>query len=120
MYLSTERSLSKNSVEAYLRDINGLAAFAESELGGISPDKIERKHLQKYVAEVNKLGLSAATQGRILSGIRAFYRYMLAEQSMDADPTTLLEWPRLTRKLPDVLNEKEIDDILEQIDRSAP
>ena len=120
MYLATERSLSGNSVQAYLRDVGGLATFMETDLGAISPQKVELKHLQQYIQRVNELELSAATQGRILSGIRAFYKYLLAEDEVESDPTTLLEWPRLTRKLPDVLNEQEIDQVMDQIDRSKP
>lgn len=120
MYLATERSLSRNSVEAYLRDIHGLAKFAEEKEGGINPTKVELKHLQAYIREINALGLSASTQSRILSGIRAFYKFLLAEQEIQTDPTLLLEWPRTVRKLPDTLNEKEIDDILNTIDRSTP
>lgn len=120
MYLSTERSLSKHSVEAYLRDVSGLALFLEENFVGISPQKITLKHLQKYIKQISDLGLSATTQGRILSGIRAFYKYLLAEEEVENDPTILLEWPRTARKLPDVLNEKEIDDLLNQIDRSNP
>jgi len=120
MYLSTERSLSKHSVAAYLRDIGGLAAFIEKHEKGLAPQKIQLKHLQKYIKQINDLGLSATTQGRILSGIRAFFKFMQAEEEIESDPTVLLEWPRITRKLPDVLNEKEIDDILNGIDRSTP
>ncbi len=118
MYLSTERSLSPNSVEAYLRDIRGLALFMDEE--GTSPQKTQLKHLQKYIKQLNDLGLSASTQARILSGIRSFFKFLLTENTIDNDPTLLLDWPRLSRKLPDVLNEKEIDDILSQIDRSTP
>ncbi len=120
MYLSAERSLSKNSVEAYLRDIRGLTLFMEENFAGITPQKTQLKHIQQYVKEINKLGLSATTQGRILSGIRAFYKFLLIEEEIDSDPTLLLDWPSLSRKLPDVLNEKEIDDMLAALDRSKP
>src|SRR5438552_1028640 len=115
MYLSTERSLSKNSVEAYLRDVRGLTIFMEENYKSITPLKVELKHLQQYVKEINKLGLSPTTQGRILSGIRSFYKFLLVEEEIDNDPTVLLEWPRISRKLPDVLNEKEIDEVLNAI-----
>ncbi len=120
MYLSTERSLSTHSVEAYLRDIRGLAQFMEEDQTISNPSKTQLTHLQKYIQRINDLGLSATTQGRILSGIRAFFKFMQAEEEIESDPTLLLEWPRTTRKLPDVLNEKEIDAILESIDRSKP
>lgn len=120
MYLAAERSLSRHSVEAYLRDIRGLSAYLEATFGGISPQKTQLRHLQSYVKEIHDLGLSAATQGRILSGIRAFFKFMIAEDEMTHDPTVLLEWPRLARKLPDVLNEQEIDQLFAMIDLSAP
>jgi len=120
MYLSTERSLSKHSVEAYLRDVGGLARFMDENFAAINPQRTSLKHLQQYIKQINELGLSAATQGRILSGIRAFFKFLLAENEIETDPTTLLEWPRLSRKLPDVLNEKEIDELLDQVDRSTP
>src|ERR1035437_6423141 len=116
MYLSSERSLSKNTIEAYLRDVRGLADFSEE---GITPQKIKLKHLQEYVKQINKLGLSATTQSRILSGVRAFYKFLLIEEEIDTDPTVLLEWPRIARKLPDILNEKEIEEIINAIDRST-
>lgn len=119
MYLSAERSFSKNSVEAYLRDIEGLATFMESEFPKIIPQKTELTHLQAYIIQINEFGLSASSQGRILSGIRAFFKFLVLEKETDNNPTTLLEWPRTARKLPDVLNEKEIEDILNAIDRST-
>ncbi|HXB40106.1 MAG TPA: site-specific tyrosine recombinase XerD [Bacteroidia bacterium] len=120
MYLSTERSLSKHSVEAYMRDIGGLALFMNENFKTLSPLKTELKHLQKYIVKINDSGLSPATQSRILSGIRSFFKFLQAEEEIENDPTLLLEWPRSVRKLPDVLNEKEIDDLLSNIDRSTP
>jgi integrase/recombinase XerD len=119
MYLSAERSFSKHSVEAYLRDIGGLASFMEEKFPNLSPQKTELKHLQEYIKQINEFGLSASTQARILSGIRAFYKFLLIEKETDNDPTLLLDWPRMARKLPDVLNEKEIEDMLNAIDRST-
>ena len=120
MYLSTERSLSTHSVQAYLRDANGLALFIDETFNGLSPQQVRLKHLEAYIAQLHTLGLSASTQGRVLSGIRAFFRFMMAEEEMKDDPTLLLEWPRLSRKLPDVLNEEEIEKIFAAIDMSQP
>lgn len=119
MYLSAERSFSKNSVQAYLRDIKGLATFMEEEFPKVTPQKTTLKHLQEYIKQINEFGLSASSQGRILSGIRAFFKFLVVEKETDNNPTTLLEWPRTARKLPDVLNEKEIEDVLNAIDRST-
>jgi integrase/recombinase XerD len=115
MYLSAERSLSKNTIEAYLHDVKSLAAFSKET----SPQKIKLSDIQKYLKEINGLGIGAASQSRILSGIRAFYKFLLLEEEIDSDPTLLLESPRLTRKLPDVLNEKELEDLINAIDRST-
>lgn len=120
MYLSSERSMSNNSVQAYLHDIKGLASFMSDNYPAITPQKTELKHLQAYIKQINEIGLGSATQARILSGIRAFFRFLLIEKETDNDPTTLLDWPRQERKLPDVLNEKEIEDIINAIDRSKP
>ena len=119
MYLSAERSFSKNSVQAYLRDIQGLANFMEEEFANLTPQKTELKHLQAYIKQLNEIGIGASSQGRVLSGIRAFFKFLVVEKEMDNNPTTLLDWPRTARKLPDVLNEKEIEDILNAIDRST-
>jgi integrase/recombinase XerD len=119
MYLSAERSFSIHSVQAYLRDIGGLASFMEERFPNLTPQKTELKHLQEYIKQINELGLSASSQARILSGIRAFYKFLLIEKETDKDPTTLLDWPRMARKLPDVLNEKEIENMLNAIDRST-
>jgi integrase/recombinase XerD len=116
MYLSSERSLSKNTVEAYLHDVNSLANFLGEE---ISPQKINLKDLQRYLKEINGLGIGPSSQSRILSGIRAFYKFLLLEEEIDSDPTALLESPRLSRKLPDVLNEKELEELINAIDRST-
>ena len=116
MYLSAERSLSKNTVEAYLHDVNSLANFLGEE---ISPQKINLKDLQRFLKEINTLGIGPSSQSRILSGIRAFYKFLLLEEEIDSDPTLLLESPRLSRKLPDVLNEKELEELINAIDRST-
>jgi integrase/recombinase XerD len=116
MYLSGERSLSKNTVEAYLHDVNSLATFSGEQ---ISPLKINLKDLQRYLKEINGLGIGPSSQSRILSGIRAFYKFLLLEEEIDSDPTLLLESPRLSRKLPDVLNEKELEELINAIDRST-
>ena len=91
--------MSNNSVQAYLHDIKGLASFMEAIIiQAITPQKTELKHLQAYIKQINEIGLSSATQARILSGIRAFFRFLLIEKETDNDPTTLLDWPRHGKK----------------------
>ncbi|MEZ4944848.1 MAG: site-specific tyrosine recombinase XerD [Cyclobacteriaceae bacterium] len=119
-YLKLERSLSGNSIEAYIRDIEKLQQFAEMNLKGLSPLKITSKNLQAFLTYINELGMSAHSQARILSGVKAFYKYMIYEELLDKDPTVLIEGPKLGRKLPDTLSYMEIEQLLEAIDLSTP
>lgn len=119
-YLKLERSLSKNTIESYLHDITMLQQFLELNKSSLSPDEVSRKELQQFIAYINKLGLADYSQARILSGIRAFYKYLLMEEIMDTDPTQLIEGPKLRRKLPDVLSVEEVDKVLGAIDLSTP
>lgn len=116
IYLETERSFSKNSIDAYIRDIKKLEDFIGEEK---TPAKVTLSDLQEFVIAINKEKIiTASSQGRILSGIRSFFKYLLIEEEIEVDPTTLLDWPRQERILPDVLNEKEIEAIIKAIDRS--
>lgn len=117
-YLLLEKSLSSHSIEAYLRDVNKLLEFVLIRKIDLSPDKLTNDHLTKFIYYINDLGLEAKSQARIISGIRAFYRFMLMEDIIDTDPSELLESPRLQRSLPDVLSYEEIDRILSSIDMS--
>lgn len=119
-YLKLERSLSPNSIEAYTRDVRMLSQFTEMKQPGTSPLKVTTKLLQQFLQYVNELGMSAYSQARILSGIKAFHKYLIYEELIEKDPTTLLEGPKLGRKLPDTLNFHEIEKLLEAIDLSTP
>ena len=119
-WLQLEKSLSDNSIEAYLRDIDKLTQFLQATNSLKAPDAIELKDLQQFLQWIGELGLHAASQARILSGIRSFYKYCYIEQIIKKDPTTLLESPKLKRALPDVLNFEEIEAIIQQIDLSKP
>ncbi len=119
-YLKLERSLSKNSIEAYVHDVNLLAQYLEVSKLEISPLAISSKDLQNFLLYINELGMSAHSQARILSGIKGFYKYLLSEDLVDKDPTTLIEGPRLGRKLPDTLDYADIIKLLEAIDLSTP
>lgn len=118
-YLKLERSLSSNSIEAYVRDVEKLAQFTNLRYAGISPLAITSKHLQAFLEYINELGMSAFSQARILSGIKAFYKYLLFEELMEKDPTALIEGPKLGRQLPDTLEYEEIEKLFEAIDLSA-
>lgn len=119
-YLKLERSLSDNSIEAYLHDIIKLKQFLEMSNLEISPLKVESAHLQDFLEYINELGMTAHSQARVLSGIKAFYKYMMFEGLVEKDPTALIEGPKLGRKLPDTLSFHEIEQLFEAIDMSTP
>src|SRR5258708_7210799 len=119
-WLRLEKSLSDNSVEAYLRDVDKLTQFLQANQSMKSPDAVELKDLQLFLQWIGELGLNAPTQARVLSGIRSFYKYCYIEQIVKKDPTALLEAPKLKRALPDVLSFEEIEAIIGQIDLSKP
>ena len=119
-YLQLEKSLSDNSVEAYLRDIEKLTQFLQEASSLKSPGDLKLKDLQHFVKWIGELGMTDTSQARIISGIKSFYKYCLAEQISFTDPTTLLEAPKLKRALPDVLSFEEIEEIIAKIDLSKP
>jgi len=119
-YLRLERSLSQNSIDAYAHDVELLKQFFEISKKDVSPLKVGTKQLRDFLQYINELGMSAYSQARILSGLKAFYKYLLFEELIDADPTELLEGPKIGRKLPDTLNYDEIVQLLDAIDLSTP
>jgi integrase/recombinase XerD len=119
-YLVLERSLSGNSLEAYLRDIAKLKAYAELFLSNKSADEIKTKDLQGFSAWIAEMGFTPSTQARVLSGIKAFYKFLLLEDIIKNNPAELLESPKLSRKLPVFLSVHEIDQMISVIDRSTP
>lgn len=119
-WLQLEKSLSDNSVEAYLHDIDKLTQFLQTTGTLKSPDAIDLKDLQKFLQWIGELGLTPTSQARIISGIRSFYKYCYIEQIIKQDPTSLLEAPKLKRALPDILHFDEIESIIGQIDLSRP
>ncbi len=119
-WLQLEKSLAGNSVEAYLRDIDKLTEYLLAANESKTPEQIRLKDLEKFVKWINELGMTSASQARIISGLRSFYKYCLQEQITTTDPTALLEAPKSKRKLPDVLAFEEIEKIIAQIDLSKP
>lgn len=119
-YLKLERSLSENSIEAYVRDVVKLKQFMEMTHPKVSPLSIGSKHLQGFLEYINELGMSAYSQARILSGVKGFYRYLLFEELVEKDPTELIEGPKIGRKLPDTLSYPEIEKLFDAIDLSKP
>lgn len=119
-YLQLEKSLSDHSVLAYLQDFDKLTAYFEEQGRQLSPKEVELKDLESFLKWVTEIGLLPGSQARIISGIRSFFKYCLIEQVVSADPTLLLEAPKLKRALPDVLSFEEIEQIIGQIDLSRP
>jgi integrase/recombinase XerD len=119
-YLKLERSLSENSIEAYSRDIEKLYQFADIQLIKLSPKTVTLTHLRQFIVWASELGMIPSSQARILSGIKAFYKYLLMEDMIKVDPSELLESPKIQRKLPDTLSINEINKLIDAIDVSKP
>lgn len=118
-FLSLEKSLSKNSIAAYTADVEKLASYFDQAKIEISPDKVSYQNLKDFLIWINELGVSTSTQTRIISGIKAFYKYMLMEEIISQNPTELLESPRVGRKLPDTLNIEEVNLLIDSFDLST-
>ncbi|WP_321996224.1 site-specific tyrosine recombinase XerD [Draconibacterium orientale] len=111
-----EKSLSQNSIAAYINDINKLENFFEKSFKGVNPEKVTLSQLKSFVEWLNEKGVSPRTQARTISGIKSFYKYLLIEEKITSDPTALLESPKIGRKLPDILSMEEIDTLINAID----
>ena len=118
-YLKLEKSLSPNSVEAYTHDIEKLTQFLQDERKMKTPAQLKLKDLQQFVQWIGELGMTPASQARIISGLKSFYRYCTVEDVVTEDPTALLESPKLKRALPDVLSFDEIEEMIKAIDLST-
>lgn len=118
-YLMYERGLSEHSVSAYVRDIEKLSQFVEMELGNKGPLLIEVDDLRQMLVWMAEIGLEKTSRARILSGIRAFYKYLLIENLIEDNPASLLDMPKMSRTIPDVLGYDEIQKMLDAIDLST-
>jgi len=119
-YLRIERSMSENTVDAYLHDVTMLRDYAHASLSDKSANTLCLQDLQAFLQYINELELSAGTQARILSGLKSFYAYLELEGMVADDPTEMLEAPKLKRTLPVVLSIEELDMLFAQIDHSTP
>ena len=117
-YLAIEKSLSPNSVEAYLRDVGHLVTFLETKGFEPGPQAITLDDLKDFLKYINKIGLNAKSQARMISGLKSFFKYLLLENIITKNPAELLESPRFARTLPDTLSLEEIDKIIAAIDLS--
>ncbi|NQX41552.1 site-specific tyrosine recombinase XerD [Pedobacter steynii] len=119
-YLKLERSLSSNSIEAYMNDVQKLFQYFESISKTPHVKEITAADLKLFISWINELGMLPSTQARVVSGIKSFFDFLLLEQLITEDPAALLETPRLSRKLPDVLNIEEINGLIAAIDAAKP
>jgi integrase/recombinase XerD len=117
-YLRLEKSLSENSIEAYINDVSRLEKFFEEEKGGGIPVNVKYSDLKEFLAWFNTENQNARTQSRVLSGIRSFFRFLLVEGEIKENPASLIESPKIGLKLPEVLSVNEIDRMIGAIDLS--
>ena len=119
-YLKIERSLSPNTLLAYVQDIEKLSRYLEQNFPDVGPSQVRLDHLRSFVNSLASLEISAFTQARIISGIKAFFKYLMYEDIIEEDPAALLQAPKLGRKLPDTLSYQEITQLLEGIELGKP
>lgn len=119
-YLQLEKSLSVNSVEAYVHDLDKLCQYLLLTQITKAPAAIELEDLEQFVRWLNELGMTATSQSRIISGLKSFYNYCILENITETNPTALLEGPKLKRSLPDVLGFEEIELMLSKIKTGTP
>jgi integrase/recombinase XerD len=118
LYLKLERGLSGNSVDAYVNDVTKLIQYLELSKSGVAIDKVDITQLRNFISYLNELGILPNTQARVVSGIKAYFSFLMIENIIDHDPTELLEAPKTSRKLPDVLSVQDISLLLSSIDLS--
>ena len=119
-WLQLEKSLSHNSMEAYLHDVEKLLQFFAHKKLERTPENVTYEDLTEFIRWINELGMTATSQARIISGLKSFYKYLLIEDVLKTTPTELLEAPKTIRHLPDVLAVSEIDALIAAIDLSKP
>lgn len=118
-YLRLERSMSAHTVEAYVRDIGKLRQYA-AQMDIATPAAVQHQHLSTWLSELYSLEIANTTQARILSGVKAFFRFLLLQDIINEEPTTLMKAPKTSRKLPAVLSLAEIELLFAEIDHSKP
>ncbi len=119
-YLLLERSMADLSIEAYIRDVEKLQQYCFHKSEKIKIQDVSDELLSEFISSLHELGIATASLARIISGIKAFFRYLILEEIILTDPSELIEPPKLVRKLPEVLSIEEIDAMVAQIDLSTP
>lgn len=115
-YLKIEKGLAENSILAYQRDVQKLMEFSVERK--LEVTQLEIGHLKNFLSELNRLGIGARSQARMISGIKQFFLFLLLEDVLQQDPSELLEMPQIGRKLPEVLDMEEIDQLIAAVDLS--
>jgi len=119
-FLKLEKSLSENSIEAYCRDVKKLDSFLEVHNVKITPLQVKPQHIKDCLVYLNQVHLNEKSQARFISAIRTFFKYLLLENEIESNPAELIELPKISRKLPDVLSIDEVEKLIESIDLSEP
>ncbi len=119
-YLRIERALAKNTILAYMRDLEKFAAFMKEHHPNTHPEKVMGIQLKSFVQEIYELGLSPTTQNRMISSLKAFYKFLLIDDRINDDPTEILESAGVRKKLPDILSNEEVEELIKAIDLSKP
>lgn len=119
-YLKLEKSLSKNSVEAYLRDVEKLAQYADAQQISKGPEHFSQHDIEHFLAWLHEIGMSARTQARVLSALRGFYSFLELEDLVQGSPLDLIESPKIGMRLPDTLSYPEVESIIAAVDLSKP
>lgn len=119
-YLRLEKSVSTNTLQAYLSDIDKLFQYFLINYPDLTLSEIKPAHLQSFIEWIAEMGVSKSSQARIISGVRSFFKYLLVEDIIKKNPASVLSLPRLDKKLPVVLSVEEIDKIIQAIDMSQP
>ena len=117
-YLKLDRNYTANTIDAYIHDLDWLRRYMDEH--GKQPEEMKLEDLENFAASLHEYGIGPTSQGRILSGVRSFFKYMRMEGYIDDDPTELLEWPHLGEHLPEVLSTEEVDQLESSIDLSDP
>lgn len=117
-YLMLEKSLSPNTIQAYTDDVSKLLSYLEGE--SVSLESVNIETLHTFIATLSDLGISARSQGRIISGIRAFFQFLVTDGRISDNPSEMIELPKIGFHLPEVLTLDEIDRTIGSIDRTAP
>lgn len=119
-YLKLEKSLAANSVEAYLRDVDKLWVYSEQCNPKLNPESVKLHDIEDFLGWLQQFHLEDRTQARIITGIKAFYKYLILEDIIQDNPAELIDAPKIKQKIPDVLNIDDVERIIQAVDLSVP